>query len=121
MEALARSGIGTLTLIDLDNVAESNINRQLPALSSTIGRAKIEVLRERCLDINPACQLHLIEDFIDKDNLASLIKPEFDYVLDCIDNARTKAALIAYCRRNKIRLITLGGAGGQQAGDDEDD
>lgn len=114
VEALARSGIGTLTLIDLDNVAESNINRQLPALSSTIGRAKIEVLRERCLDINPACQLHLIEDFIDKDNLASLIKPEFDYVLDCIDNARTKAALIAYCRRNKIRLITLGGAGGQK-------
>ncbi|QTR48759.1 tRNA threonylcarbamoyladenosine dehydratase [Candidatus Thiothrix anitrata] len=114
VEALARSGIGTLTLVDLDNVTESNINRQLPALSSTIGRAKIEVLRERCFDINPACQLHLIEDFINKDNLAQLIKPEFDYVLDCIDNARTKAALIAYCRRNKTRLITVGGAGGQK-------
>ena len=113
VEALARSGIGTLTLIDLDNVSESNINRQLVALGSTIGRAKIEVLRERCLDINPDCQLHLVEDFIDKDNLANLIRPEFDYVLDCIDNARTKAALIAYCRRYKVPLVTTGGAGGQ--------
>jgi tRNA A37 threonylcarbamoyladenosine dehydratase len=114
VEALARSGIGTLTLIDLDNVAESNINRQLPALGSTIGCAKVDVLKERCLDINPACQLHLVEDFIDNDNLATFIRPEFNYVLDCIDNARIKAALIAYCRRNKIRLITLGGAGGQK-------
>ena len=64
VEALARSGIGTLTLIDLDNVAESNINRQLPALDSTIGRAKVDVLKERCLDINPDCRLHLIEDFV---------------------------------------------------------
>jgi tRNA A37 threonylcarbamoyladenosine dehydratase len=114
VEALARSGIGTLTLIDLDNVSESNINRQLPALGSTVGRAKVDVLKERCLDINPACQIHTIEDFIERDNLSGLIRPEFHYVLDCIDNARTKAALIAYCRRNKIRLITLGGAGGQK-------
>lgn len=114
VEALARSGIGTLTLIDLDNVAESNINRQLPALGSTVGRAKVDVLKERCLDINPACRIHTIEDFVERDNLADLIKPEFDYVLDCIDTARIKAALIAHCRRNKIRLITLGGAGGQR-------
>jgi len=114
VEALARSGIGTLTLIDLDNVAESNINRQLPALGSTIGRAKVEVLKERCLDINPTCQIHTIEDFVEQDNLADLIRPEFDYVLDCIDNFRVKAALAAHCRRNKVRLIMLGGAGGQK-------
>lgn len=114
VEALARSGIGQLTLIDLDNVAESNINRQLPALSSTIGCAKVTVLQERCLEINPACQVQLIEDFVEKETVAELITPQFDYVLDCIDNFRIKAALAAHCRRNKIRLITLGGAGGQQ-------
>ncbi len=114
VEALARSGIGQLTLIDLDNVAESNINRQLPALSSTIGCAKVTVLQERCLEINPACQVQLIEDFVEKETVAELITPQFDYVLDCIDNFRIKAALAAHCRRHKIRLITLGGAGGQQ-------
>lgn len=114
VEALARSGIGQLTLIDLDNVAESNINRQLLALDSTLGRAKVDVLKERCLDINPACQIHTLEDFVEKDNLAELIHPEFDYVVDCIDNFRVKAALAAHCRRHKIRLIMLGGAGGQK-------
>ncbi|MEZ5537367.1 MAG: tRNA cyclic N6-threonylcarbamoyladenosine(37) synthase TcdA [Thiolinea sp.] len=113
VEALARSGIGQLTLIDLDNVAESNINRQLPALTSTIGMPKIEVLRQRVADIHPACQVNLVEDFVDTENLAELIHPDFDFVIDCIDNFRIKAALIAHCRRNKIRIITLGGAGGQ--------
>ncbi len=114
VEALARSGIGRLTLIDLDNVAESNINRQLPALSSTIGMPKIEVLQQRVNDIHPACQVTLIEDFIDTENLAELISSDHDFVIDCIDNFRTKAALIAHCRRRKIRIITLGGAGGQR-------
>lgn len=114
VEALARSGIGTLTLIDLDNVAESNINRQLPALGSTLGRPKVDVLKERCLDINPLCQIHTVEDFLEKDNLPALIHTDFDYVVDCIDNFRIKAALAAHCRRHKIRLIMLGGAGGQQ-------
>lgn len=114
VEAFARSGIGTLTLIDLDNVSESNINRQLPALSSTIGCAKVDVLKARCLDINPACQIHAIEKFVEKENLAELICQDFDYVVDCIDNFRVKSALVAHCRRHKIRLITLGGAGGQK-------
>lgn len=114
VEALARSGIGELTLIDLDNVAESNINRQLPALNSTLGHPKIEVLNKRCLDINPDCRIHLVEDFVERDNLDTLIHDGFDYVLDCIDNFRTKSALAAYCRRRKIRLIMLGGAGGQK-------
>jgi tRNA A37 threonylcarbamoyladenosine dehydratase len=113
VEALARSGIGTLTLIDLDNVTESNINRQLAALSSTIGKAKIDVLAERCLDINPNITIHRIEDFVERDNLSELITPHFDYVLDCIDTFRIKAALAAHCKRHKIKLITVGGAGGQ--------
>lgn len=114
VEALARSAIGKLTLIDLDNVAESNINRQLPALSSTLGIPKIEVLKTRILDINPSCEVQLIEDFIELDSIPQLITTQMDYVLDCIDNFRVKAALIAYCKRQKIRVITLGGAGGQR-------
>lgn len=114
VEALARSAIGKLTLIDLDNVAESNINRQLPALSSTLGAPKIEVLKTRILDINPRCQVQLIEDFVELDTVAQLLTKDMDYVIDCIDNFRVKAALIAYCKRQKIRVITLGGAGGQR-------
>lgn len=114
VEALARSAIGRLTLIDLDNVSESNINRQLPALSSTIGAPKIEVLKARILDINPSCQVDLIEDFIELATIPQFIHTEMDYVIDCIDNFRVKAGLIAYCKRHKIRIISLGGAGGQR-------
>ncbi|PID48520.1 MAG: tRNA cyclic N6-threonylcarbamoyladenosine(37) synthase TcdA [Proteobacteria bacterium] len=114
VEALARSGIGRLTLIDLDNVAESNINRQLPALSSTVGAPKIEVLGQRVLDINPECRLMLIEDFVEVDNVSQMLTTEMDYVVDCIDNFRIKAAIIAHCRRHKIKIITLGGTGGQR-------
>jgi tRNA A37 threonylcarbamoyladenosine dehydratase len=114
VEALARSAIGQLTLIDLDNVAESNINRQLPALSSTIGAPKVEVLKARILDINPSCLVNLIEDFVELDTIAQFITKDMSYVIDCIDNFRVKAALIAYCKRQKIKVITLGGAGGQR-------
>lgn len=114
VEALARSAIGKLTLIDLDNVSESNINRQLPALSSTLGAPKIEVLRTRILDINPSCQVQLIEDFVELETIPQLITQDMNYVLDCIDNFRVKAALIAYCKRHKIRVISVGGAGGQR-------
>ncbi len=113
VEALARSGIGALTLIDLDHLAESNINRQLPALGSTLGRAKVAVLGERARDINPSCCVSLVEDFIDPDNVAQLLAGGFDQVVDCIDGARAKAALIAHCRRQGLPLVTLGGAGGQ--------
>lgn len=114
VEALARSGIGSLTLIDLDNVAESNINRQLPALGSTIGAPKIDVLANRVTDINPSCHVHRIEDFITPENIPDYVDTRFDYVIDCIDSFRVKTALIAYCKRHKIRIITLGGAGGQR-------
>jgi tRNA A37 threonylcarbamoyladenosine dehydratase len=113
VEALARSAIGRLTLIDLDNVAESNINRQIQALSSTIGMPKIDALRQRITLINPYCEVDLVEDFIDPDNLDALIGNRgFDYVIDAIDGAKAKAALIAYCRARGIALLTSGGAGG---------
>lgn len=113
VEALARNAVGNLTLIDMDVVAESNINRQLPALSSTLGRNKIDVMADRILDINENCRYHLIDDFLTKDNIQDLVPLDVDFVVDCIDSSRIKAALIAWCKRNKIKMITLGGAGGQ--------
>lgn len=114
VEALARSAVGRLTLIDLDNVAESNINRQIQALSSTIGMAKIEALKQRIALINPYCEVELVEDFIDAENIPQMIGTDrFDYVIDAIDSAKAKAALIAYCSAHAIPLITIGGAGGQ--------
>ncbi|WP_332879074.1 tRNA cyclic N6-threonylcarbamoyladenosine(37) synthase TcdA [Massilia sp. S19_KUP03_FR1] len=114
VEALARTAIGKLTLIDLDNVAESNINRQIQALSSTIGQAKIAALNDRIRAINPFCQVTLVEDFIEPDNLAELIGNQgFDYVVDAIDGAAAKAALVAFCRDHAIPLVMIGSAGGQ--------
>ena len=114
VEALARSAIGHLTLIDLDNVAESNINRQIQALSSTIGMPKIEALRQRIAEINPFCQVTLVEDFIDLENIETLVANQgFDYVVDAIDSVKPKAALIAWCSANRMPLVVVGGAGGE--------
>ena len=114
VEALARSAVGHLTLIDLDNVAESNINRQIQALSTTIGMPKIEALKQRIALINPYCEVELVEDFIDPDNIPQMIGTNrFDYVVDAIDSVKAKAALIAYCSEHAIPLVVIGGAGGQ--------
>lgn len=114
VEALARSAIGRLTLIDLDNVAESNVNRQIQALTSTIGMPKIEALKARIAQINPFCEVTLVEDFIDPDNLEQMVGVgRYDYVVDAIDSVKPKAALVAYCRAHGIPLVTIGGAGGQ--------
>ncbi len=111
-EALARSGLGRLTLIDLDHVAESNINRQVHALGTTLGAAKVLAMRERILAINPACAVTCIEDFIEERNIAELL-PACDAVIDAIDHVRAKAALIAHCRRAGLRIVTTGAAGGR--------
>ena len=111
-EALARSGVGRLTLIDLDHVAESNINRQIHALESTLGAAKVRAMQMRIAEINPDCGVEPIEEFIDEHNVAALI-PRGAVVIDAIDNVRAKAALIAWCRDESIRVITTGGAGGR--------
>ncbi|WP_312512850.1 tRNA cyclic N6-threonylcarbamoyladenosine(37) synthase TcdA [Massilia sp.] len=114
VEALARSAVGRLTLIDLDNVAESNINRQIQALSSTVGMPKIEALKQRIAGINPFCRVDLVEDFIDPDNITTLVANKgFDYVVDAIDSVKPKAALIAWCHANAMPLVVVGGAGGQ--------
>jgi tRNA A37 threonylcarbamoyladenosine dehydratase len=114
VEALARSAVGRLTLIDLDNVAESNINRQIQALSTTVGMPKIEALKQRIALINPYCQVDLVEDFIDPDNIPQMIATNrYDYVVDAIDSVKAKAALIAYCSQHAIPLVVIGGAGGQ--------
>jgi tRNA A37 threonylcarbamoyladenosine dehydratase len=112
-EALARTAVGRLTLIDLDHVSESNINRQLHALTGTLGMAKVLVMAARIRQINPDCRITAIEDFLTLENLATLLQPEYDHVIDCVDSYRIKAALIAHCRRRRIRLVTVGGAGGQ--------
>jgi tRNA A37 threonylcarbamoyladenosine dehydratase len=114
VEALARSGVRALTLIDSDHVAESNINRQSHALTSTLGRCKIDVLAERVAEIHPDCQVHCIDQFITADNLDALLPPHYTWVLDCIDNFRLKASLIAHCRRQRRPVLTVGAAGGQQ-------
>ncbi|MDO6707774.1 MULTISPECIES: tRNA cyclic N6-threonylcarbamoyladenosine(37) synthase TcdA [unclassified Photobacterium] len=112
-EALARSGVGELTLIDMDDVCVTNINRQIHAMSGTVGRSKIEVMAERIALINPDCRVNLIDDFITPENIPEYIGPQFDYVLDAIDSVKPKAALLAYCKRHKIKVVTTGGAGGQ--------
>lgn len=114
VEALARSAVGRLTLIDLDNVAESNVNRQIQALTATIGMPKIDALKQRIAQINPFCEVTLVEDFIEPDNLEQMVGiGRFDYVVDAIDSVKPKAALVAYCRAHGIPLVTIGGAGGQ--------
>ncbi|MGB5259714.1 MAG: tRNA threonylcarbamoyladenosine dehydratase [Gammaproteobacteria bacterium] len=113
-EALARSAVGTLTLVDLDHVAESNINRQLHALTDTLGMAKVRVMADRIRAINPDCQVHAVEEFIAADNMQALLGGGPDYIIDCVDGFRIKAQLIAHCKRNKLKLITIGGAGGQR-------
>lgn len=113
-EALVRSGIGELILIDLDHVSESNTNRQIHALEGEYGKAKVVALKERTLRISPQCQVQCVEDFVSPDNVDSLIPQSgCDFVVDCIDDFKAKAAIIAHCKRVKIPMITVGGAGGQ--------
>jgi len=112
-EALARNGVGHITLIDLDDICTTNINRQIHALSDTVGLSKVEVMAERILQINPECKVNQVEDFVTNENLQQLLADNFDYVIDAIDSVGIKTAIIAHCKRNKIPLITIGGAGGQ--------
>ena len=113
-EALARSGVGELTLIDLDHVAESNINRQAQALDSTLGQAKVRALARRLLDINPECRVHEVEEFITAENLAELLPRHCDMLLDCCDQVRAKAAVAAHALRARTPIVVSGAAGGKR-------
>lgn len=112
-EAVARAGVGHITIVDYDRVGSSNCNRQLPALQSTIGRSKTEVMAGRLLDINPNLQLNIQDHFINPDNISKLLtgKP-IDYLLDCIDTIACKAALVAACQTMEIAVASAMGAGG---------
>ncbi len=113
-EALARSAIGKLTLVDLDMIAESNINRQVHALDGEFGRAKVSVMAQRIGLINPACEVHEVEDFASPENVATLLADHYDYIVEATDQVRTKAAIISWARQRAVRLITAGSAGGQR-------
>ncbi|STY60680.1 Molybdopterin-synthase adenylyltransferase [Mannheimia haemolytica] len=113
VEALARSGIGKITMIDMDDICVTNINRQIHAMSGTVAQLKTEAMKERIERINPECVVEIIDDFLTQDNLADYLNRGYDYVIDAIDSLRVKAAMIAFCKRNKIKIITTGGAGGQ--------
>jgi tRNA A37 threonylcarbamoyladenosine dehydratase len=114
-EALARSGVGTLTLIDLDHVAESNINRQIHALASTIGQAKVQAMRERIAQIHPGCQVHTVEEFVAADNWPGLLAGQrVDAVIDACDQVQAKAAMAAWALTTQTLFITCGAAGGKR-------
>lgn len=112
-EALARCGVGRLTLIDMDHVAESNVNRQVHALGSTLGASKIEVMAARIADISPDIRVDLIDDFVTVDNAQTMVSPSADVVIDAIDAPRAKAAVIALCAARAQPIIVCGAAGGR--------
>ncbi len=110
-EALARAGVGRLTLLDHDVVAASNINRQLPALLSTVGQSKAELMRARIADINPDCQVTLLRDFLTIDNVNDLVPADVDYVIDCIDSLSCKIALVVESHLRGLKVASSMGAG----------
>lgn len=117
-EALARSGIGRLTLIDLDHVAESNFNRQLHALETTQGQAKVEAMAQRIALINPACDVRCVDDFLTPENVGELIGNDPQtLVLDAMDQVAAKVALMAWCKQHKQPVVTCGAAGGKRRGE----
>jgi tRNA threonylcarbamoyladenosine dehydratase len=113
VEGLARSGVGALTLIDLDDVCVTNVNRQLPAVDGQIGRAKVAVLAERVRLINPNCRVESVPEFFTASTAERLLAPAFDFVVDAIDLLSQKALLIARCRERGLPVITIGAAGGR--------
>lgn len=112
-EFLTRAGVGKMTIVDGDVVDVTNINRQLAALNSTIGKPKVEVIKDRLLDINPNLELTSIKEFISPERALEIVTPEFDYVLDCIDSITPKLNLILAAKKQKIKIISNMGAGGK--------
>ena len=112
-EALARNAVGNITLIDLDNIAESNVNRQIHAMDANFGKAKVSAMRERILSINPHCNVREIEDFVTVENASKMLDFQFDCLVDCIDDAPAKAVLAALCKNTHSPIIMSGGAGGR--------
>jgi tRNA A37 threonylcarbamoyladenosine dehydratase len=114
VEALARSGVGALTLVDMDDICVSNVNRQIHALDSEIHKPKVETMAARIQAINPACAVHAQRAFFVQANARKILEPRFDFVLDAIDAVREKALCVALCRELGLPVITSGGAGGRR-------
>jgi tRNA threonylcarbamoyladenosine dehydratase len=112
-EFLARAGVGNLTIVDGDTVDITNINRQLPALHSTVGQPKVTVVGDRLMDINPELKLTRVQEFLSPERAFELVAPEFDYVLDCIDSVTPKLNLIIAAKRKRVKIISSMGAGGK--------
>lgn len=112
-ESLARTGIGSLTLVDLDDVCVTNINRQVHALSCTVGKFKVDVMKERLIEINPYCVVKTKQCFFSPKNLEHIFDSTYDFVIDACDDFTNKCFLIDHCRKNQIPLVVMGGAGGK--------
>jgi tRNA A37 threonylcarbamoyladenosine dehydratase len=115
VEALARSGVAALTLIDLDHVAESNINRQLQATTQTLGMAKPQALAQRIADIHPGCMVHAVEDFVEPNNWPQLLPAPIDAVIDACDQMSAKAVVASWALAAGVPLVCAGAAGGKRA------
>lgn len=111
VEMLTRLGIENLTIVDFDLVSKSNLNRQIIALNSTIGKPKVEVLKNRILDINPACKIKEINTKILEKNVGEILNNNYDYVIDCIDDIKAKIAIVKYCKESKLNIISSMGTG----------
>ncbi len=113
VEALARSGVGALTIIDLDHIAESNINRQIHALGSTVGQAKVQAMANRVADINPACQVICHDAFVEPHNVEDVLDTDADLIIDCVDQVHAKIAMILTCQKRQQAILVCGAAGGK--------
>jgi len=114
VEALARSGVGHLTLIDMDHVSESNINRQLHALTTTLGQSKVQAMQDRISLINPSCVVRIIDDLITPENIDSLLPQDLDMLIDATDQVSAKVALASWCLAHHKPLVMVGAAGGKK-------
>jgi tRNA A37 threonylcarbamoyladenosine dehydratase len=114
VEALARTGVGGITLVDLDDVCITNVNRQLPALDGQIGRPKVEVLADRVALINPSCKVNPKVEFFTESSAERLLVPRYDFVIDAIDQVSAKCQILAGCRSRGVPAIVVGGAGGRR-------
>lgn len=112
-EFLARAGVGTMTIVDGDVVDITNVNRQLPALHSTVGLLKVDVVGDRLMDINPELKLTRVQEFLSPERAFEIVSEEFDYVLDCIDSVTPKLNLIVAAKRKRVKIISSMGAGGK--------
>lgn len=112
-EFLARAGVGNMTIVDGDVVDITNINRQLPALHSTVGQPKVTVVGDRLMDINPALNLTRVQEFLSPERALEIVSKDYDYVLDCIDSVTPKLNLILSAKRNRVKIISSMGAGGK--------